>query len=213
MARKKRTKKVAGNPDIDKKARKKRQQRAEEEAQATRGRKSARKGSKKVMRRSGVSPTIHCMLAPADTETLLLPTGIMAEVMDYQDPSPLDDSPPWLLGQMEWENRQIPVFSFSALINASDIEKISSKSKILIIKSLADSARVPYLGILLSDLPRMLNVKETDMTQTGDDKKSLGVFSRITIEDQEAIVPDLDRLTHLVTHAAYGALPITQLDD
>jgi hypothetical protein len=51
------------------------------------------------------------------------------------------------------------------------------------------------------------------MTQTGDDKKSLGVFSRITIEDQEAIVPDLDRLTHLVTHAAYGALPITQLDD
>jgi hypothetical protein len=47
---------------------------------------------------------------------------------------------------------------------------------------------------------------------TGDEKKSLGVYRRVTIEEKEAIVPDLDRLTHLVTHATLGALPITQLD-
>jgi len=214
MGRKKRSKKVAMKPELDRREKKRQKRRAEEEAaSAGRNRNAARKGSKKVMRKAGKSPVIHCMLAPAETETLLLPTGVMTEVVDFQNPSHLDDSPPWLLGQMEWEDRQIPVFSFSALINARDIEKISNKSKILIIKSLADSARVPYLGILLSDLPRMLNVKESDLIQTGDDKKSLGVFSRITIEDQPAIVPDLDRLTHLVTHAAYGALPITQLDD
>ena len=33
------------------------------------------------------------------------------------------------------------------------------------------------------------------------------------LEGEDAIVPDLDRLTHLVTHAAFGAVPITQLDD
>ena len=65
---------------------------------------------------------------------------------------------------------------------------------------------------MLSDLPRMLNVKESDLVQTGDEKKSLGVFSRISLDDNAAIVPDLDRLTHLVTHATYGALPITQID-
>ena len=212
MGREKRKKKVAQKPVVQKKPKAS----VPKNAAATpsgRTRKSARVGSKKIMRKAGKSPVIHCMLAPAEKETLLLPTGIMAEVIDFQNPSPLDASPPWLLGQIEWENRQVPVFSFSALINASEIGEISTKSKILIIKSLADSARVPYLGILLSELPRMLNVMEKDMIQTGDDKKSLGVFSRITLEDQPAIVPDLDRLTHLVTHAAYGALPITQLDD
>jgi chemosensory pili system protein ChpC len=208
MGRKKRRKKTANQTVVRKKPTKK-----AEDTPVGRSRNSSRIGSKKVMRKAGKSPVIHCMLAPADTETLLLPTGVMAEVADFQNPSPLDDSPPWLLGQIEWENRQVPVFSFSALINGSDVGKVPSKSKILIIKSLADSARVPYLGILLSDLPRMLIVKESDLVQTGDDKKSLGVFSRITLDEQSAIVPDLDRLTHLVTHAAYGALPITQLDD
>jgi len=212
MGRKKRKKKVAQKPMVQKKPKANVPKNAAA-APSGRTRNSARVGSKKIMRKAGKSPVIHCMLAPAEKETLLLPTGVMAEVIDFQNPSPLDDSPPWLLGQIEWENRQVPVFSFSALINAGEIGKIPTKSKILIIKSLADSARVPYLGILLSDLPRMLNVMEKDMIQTGDDKKSLGVFSRITLEDQPAIVPDLDRLTHLVTHAAYGALPITQLDD
>jgi chemosensory pili system protein ChpC len=175
--------------------------------------KMRKKGSKKVLRKAGRSPVIHCMLAPADLESLLLPTGVMAEVIDYQSPSPMEGAPPWLLGQIEWEKRQVPVFSFSALINASDVGDISENAKILIIKSLADSARVPFLGILISDLPRMLNVEEHDLVQTGDEKKSLGVFSRITLDKQPAIVPDLDRLTHLVTHATFGALPITQLDD
>jgi chemosensory pili system protein ChpC len=172
----------------------------------------AKKAGKKVLRKAGHSPEIHCMLAPTEQETLLLPTSVIAEIIDFQSPSPMEAAPPWLLGQIEWNNRQVPVFSFSALINAVDAEETDAQSKILIIKSLAESARVPYLGILISDLPRMLNLTDSDIVQTGDEQKSLGVFSRIKLEDQAAIVPDLDRLTHLVTHATYGALPITQID-
>ena len=171
-----------------------------------------RKVKKKVLRRAGDSPVIHCMLAPTRRDFLLLPTGVMAEVIDFRQPTPMDAAPPWLLGQIEWNQRQVPVFSFSSLINAEDVGDIPAKSKVLIIKSLGDTARVPYLGILLSELPRLLNVKESDMVETGDEKKSLGVYSRIKLDDQPAIVPDLDRLTHLVNHAAFGALPITQLN-
>lgn len=174
---------------------------------------SGRKAKKKVMRKTGKSPVVHCMLAPTEEDILLLPTSVMAEVVDFQQPSPMDEAPPWLLGQIEWEKRQVPVFSFFALINGSDVGAISPRSRIMIIKSLSGSNRVPYLGILLSDLPRMTNVEEPDLEQTGDDKKSLGVFSRIRLEEEDAIIPDLGRLTHLVTHATYGALPITQLDD
>lgn len=174
-----------------------------------RGRK---KKAKKVLRKAGKRPELHCMLIPSDPETLLLPTSVMAEVLDFQQPVPMESAPPWLLGQVEWENRQVPVFSFSALINASEICTVARRSKIMILKSLSDSARVPFLGILLDDLPKPVSVKEGDLQETGDDKKSLGVFSRITLGDTEAIVPDLDRLTHLVTHATFGALPITQLE-
>ncbi len=178
-----------------------------------RNRISGKKTARKVLRKTGKSPVIHCMLAPTEEDKLLLPTSVLAEVVDYQQPSPMVEAPPWLIGQIEWEKRQVPVFSFYALINGGDPGEISSRSRIMIIKSLSKSGRVPYLGVLLSDLPRMTNVEETDLEQTGDKSKALGVFSRIKLEDQHAIVPDLDRLTHLITHATYGALPITQLDD
>ena len=169
-------------------------------------------GKKKVMRRSGKALEVHCMLVPTNQETLLLPTSTMAEVIDYSTPEPMAEAPPWLLGQVEWENRQVPVFSFSALINGTDAGEVPSKSKIMILKSLSNSARVPYLGLLFGGLPRPVSIKEDKLVETGDEKKSLGVYSRVTVEDSEAIIPDLDRLTHLVTHATYGALPITQLD-
>ena len=173
------------------------------------GRKRA--GRKKTMRKSGKSPEIHCMLIPANPETLLLPTSTMAEVIDLQAIEPLEASPPWLLGQVEWENRQVPVFSFSALINGSDRLEIDSKSKIMILKSLSDSARVPYLGLMLGDLPRPVTIRQETLVETGDEKKSLGVYCHVMVDESEAIIPDIDRLTHLVTHAAYGALPITSL--
>jgi len=175
--------------------------------------KSRKKSKKKVLRKSGKSVEIHCMLVPTDPEYLLLLTSVMAEVVDYGEPEPVEATPPWLLGQIEWESRQVPVFSFSSLINGTDSEKVLPKSKIMILKSLSDSARVPYLGVLLGDLPRPVAIREDDLVETGDEKKSLGVFSRVKFEDDEAIIPDLDRLTHLVTHATFGALPITQLDE
>jgi chemosensory pili system protein ChpC len=171
-----------------------------------------KKTTKRILRTTGKSPELHCMMVPTDGETLLLPTSVMEEVIDFQQPLPMESAPPWLLGHIEWETRQVPVFSFSALINGVDVDAIAPRSKIMILKSLADSGRVTYLGLLLGDLPRRVNIKPEHLKATGDDKKSLGVYSRVSIEDEDAIVPDLDRLTHLVTHAAFGALPITRLD-
>jgi chemosensory pili system protein ChpC len=172
------------------------------------------KAPKRVLRTSGRSPELHCMKVPTDRETLLLPTSAMAEVVDFRKPLAMEFAPPWLLGYIDWENRQVPVFSFSALINGSAVGEIPPRAKIMILKSLSDSGRVPYLGVLLRDLPHPVTVEAEDLVETGDEKKSLGVFSRVHIgeDDGDVIIPDLDRLTHLVTHAVFGALPITKLD-
>lgn len=167
---------------------------------------------KKVLRKSGKPAVLHCMVIPADDETLLLPTSVMAEVMEFQSPAPIEAAPPWLLGQSEWEGRQVPVFNFSALINGTDPAEPDARSHVMVLKSLSESSRMPYIGLLMNDLPKPIQIKEPDLNKIGDDKKSLGVFSRVSFEEGEAIIPDLDRLSHLVRHAVFGALPITQLD-
>jgi chemosensory pili system protein ChpC len=179
-------------------------------AKSTYGKKNA--GRKRVLRRSGVPPEIHCMVIPAQDATLLWPTSVMAEVMDYSEPQPIEESPPWLFGQVEWEGRQVPLFDFSALINGTVPAAPSARARIMVLKSLSDSNRMPYIGLVMTGLPRPATLKESALKQTGDEKKSLGVFSHVRLDGEDAIIPDMDRLSHLVRHATFGALPITQLD-
>jgi len=51
---------------------------------------SGRKTIRKVLRKAGKSPIIHCMLAPTEEDVLLLPTSVLAEVVDFQQPSPMN---------------------------------------------------------------------------------------------------------------------------
>lgn len=159
---------------------------------------------------SPAMPELHCTLAPMETDSLLLPTNVIAEVVDYIRPAPVSGAPEWFLGQIEWGNRQVPVFSFAALINASPPAQANGKTRIMIVKSLSDSARMPYLGIVINDIPRLATVQMDQLEHTSDERKSLGVFCHVTVQDQPAVIPDLDRLGHLVTHAAFGILPITR---
>ena len=158
-------------------------------------------------------PKVHCALAPMPAEALLLPTNVIAEVIDYVAPEPMSSTPQWLLGQVEWDKRQIPVLSYAALISGQAPDEISGKNRIMVVKSLSDSARIPYLGILISDIPSLVSVQMEEIIHTGDENKSLGVFCHVKVQDQAAVIPDLDRLTHLVTHAAFGILPITQVQN
>ena len=168
--------------------------------------------SKTVNGTAGKMPTVHCMLAPLETDCLLLPTNVIAEVVEYKEPEPITATPEWFLGQIDWNNRQIPVFSYASLIKGTEPAAIDSRHRIMVVKSLSESTRVPYLGFLITDIPKLLNVLPDQLTNTGDENKSLGVFCHVMIEEQRAVIPDLERLTHLVTHVAYGALPITQVD-
>jgi chemosensory pili system protein ChpC len=161
----------------------------------------------------GKMPSVHCMLAPLEDAALLLPTQVVAEVVEYQQPDPISATPDWFLGQIEWENRQIPVFNYSALIQGNAPAEIRNRNRIMVVKSLTESTRVAYLGFLVSDIPKLVTVLPDQLTNTGDENKSLGVFCHVMVDGQYAVIPDLERLTHLVTHVAYGALPITQVNN
>ena len=156
---------------------------------------------------------VHCTLAPMEDEFLLLPTNVITEVIEYSPPLAVHAAPQWFLGHIDWQNRQVPVFSYAALISGNQPDEVTTKTHIMIVKSLSDSARIPYLGIVISDIPRLVSVEMDEVLHTGDERKSLGVFCHIELDDQAAVIPDLDRLTHLVTHAAFGILPITQVQN
>src|SRR5699024_10021176 len=107
-----------------------------------------------------------------------------------------------------WHGWQVPVISFASLIEAAEEER-TDKARICILKTLVDTDRMPYMAILTQGHPRLVTVTADTLEEIDSERNPIAVAGRAQVEDSEAIIPDLDRLGHLVAHAAFGALPLT----
>ena len=55
----------------------------------------------------------------------------------------------------------------------------------------------------------MTTITEETITEVPMQSKPIAVAGQVIVDNTEAFIPDLDRLGHLVAHAAFGALPLT----
>ena len=85
-------------------------------------------------------------------------------------------------------------------------ESATGRSRIMVLKSLSNTARVPYIGVLVRQIPRLAKLAESDLEAAEQENPSPTVHSMVKVSGQDAVVPDLDRLAQLVGHAAYGTV-------
>lgn len=152
---------------------------------------------------------IRSVIIPLTDMEILVPNATVAEVANYVEPQEISDTPAWMLGMFLWRGWQVPLISFAVLAEAVR-EESTKNARVCITKSLIDNARMPYFAILAQSFPRLNTVTATDMVEVATDTNPIAVAGRVVLAEREIVVPDLDRLGHLVAHAAFGALPVTQ---
>lgn len=151
---------------------------------------------------------IRSVLVPITGGDLLLPNATMAEVIAFTEPEPVPEAVDWMLGTILWQGWQVPVISFGQLTERARSESTDNAS-LCITKTLINNERMPFIAILSQGKPRLTTVTEENFTEVATEGNPIGVSGRVEIDGRPAIIPDLDRLGHLVAHAAFGALPLT----
>ncbi|RFF28357.1 MULTISPECIES: chemotaxis protein CheW [unclassified Wenzhouxiangella] len=151
---------------------------------------------------------IRSVLVPVTGVELLLPNATVAEMVGFSEPDPIPEAVDWVLGTILWHGWQVPVISYSRLIEKSDGEDLDG-ARICILKTLIDTDRMPYMAIVTQGHPRLVTITEDNLEEIPTDSNPIAVAGWAEIDGQEAVIPDLDRLGHLVAHAAFGALPLT----
>jgi chemosensory pili system protein ChpC len=146
---------------------------------------------------------IRTLLAPLTHGHVLLPNSVVAEILDFKQPEPFKQGPVWLLGELVWHGWQVPVISYLRLINASANDQITKKSRILLIKTLGESTRLNFIGLLIQGLPTLKTVTAKKLIEKKGEDLPKVVFSNVTIDDLSAIIPELKHLTGIVEKAAY----------
>ena len=144
---------------------------------------------------------IRCLSAPIEGGLILLPGSVIAEVGTFEELRPYKTSPAWLLGSMNWNDWSVPVVSLSLLCGVAEGDEALSGTRVLIIKSLNESAMAPYLGILINGLPSMARVTASKLTEPKQHSGFPCVFGEVTMDEAQAIIPDLDKLSEEVEAA------------
>jgi chemosensory pili system protein ChpC len=148
---------------------------------------------------------IRSILAPLTGGHVLLPNSAVAEVLSFTAPEPIKQSPAWLLGELAWHGWQVPVICFEQLVNKKDRNSVTPRSRILVIKTLGESTQVNYIGLVIQGLPKLKTVTTANLVEVPSDDLPVTLFSRVSIGESQAVIPELGELTRAVEQAAYGA--------
>ncbi|GAB4194082.1 MAG: chemotaxis protein CheW [Wenzhouxiangellaceae bacterium] len=151
---------------------------------------------------------IRSVLIPASGGDLLLPNASVAEVVGLAEISPVPNAANWLVGTMLWHGWEIPLVNYGLLARTTESDA-GDANRVAIIKALSAPARMPYMGFLCRGFPRLVTVTAASLVAIPDRTNVIGVLGHAILQDREVILPDLDRTSQLVAHAAFGALPIT----
>ena len=137
---------------------------------------------------------------------LLLPNATIAEVLSFADPDPVANTPNWLLGRIRWRGWQLPLIAFSRLSGIAD-EKGGLGSKVIVLKALGGDAKTPYFALLTQGFPRLVTVSEDTVVADGgdDDLLPAGVQARVMLNEDNALLPDLERVEAMIGEALRAA--------
>ncbi|WP_101925161.1 MULTISPECIES: chemotaxis protein CheW [Luteimonas] len=137
---------------------------------------------------------------------LLLPNATISEVLSYSAPEPVADAPDWLLGRLRWRGWRLPLVAFSPL-SAQGTETAGLGSKIVVLKALGGDPRLPFFALLTHGFPRLVTIAADALLDTAGDENDdatalpFGVRARVRLNDEDALIPDIDAIEAAVRDA------------
>lgn len=132
---------------------------------------------------------------------LLLPNASVAEVITYSEPEAVENAPAWMLGRVRWRGWRLPLLSFSRLAGWSE-EEGQLGAKVAVLKALGGNPKLPFFAVLSQGFPRLVTVSRTVLAEAHDIKElPLGIHSRVVLNDDAAVIPDLLSVELLIDKA------------
>lgn len=148
-------------------------------------------------------PDIRGVLIQVEGAKLLLPNATIAEVLSFADPAPIDNAPEWLLGNIRWRGWELPLVAFSRLAGIAH-EEGSLGNRVIVLKALGGNPRMPFFAVLTQGFPRLVTVAAAALVTESSEASTLpaGVQAEVTLNDDRALLPDLEQLESMVAEYA-----------
>jgi chemosensory pili system protein ChpC len=133
------------------------------------------------------------LLIPLQNKQLLLPNVSLAEIVNYSELAEIKRSPEWVLGLLSWRKHNVPVVSFEVL-NNEPFSFSMGDGRIAVLNAINDSEKLPFLGVLIKDIPRLSRVAAEELATDLTAKPGMVEQLIVTVNGEKASIPDLENI-------------------
>jgi chemosensory pili system protein ChpC len=146
-----------------------------------------------------VAEEFYGLLVPLADERLIVPRSCVAEVVAWQEPTPMAGAPSWYIGTVGWSGRTVPVISFEGTLGRT-IPEPSGRTRIVVLHCLGSRLAAGAFGILTQGFPQLVrlnpDVVKPDPTRSFPDRSP--VLCGLRMVNEAPLVPDLEHLEMLI---------------
>ena len=145
---------------------------------------------------------VRGLMIPLQGMQLVLPDSVILQILTSGDIVSLEGAASWLLGNVTWQKRVIPVMSFEIAANHQYQEMY--QPRVLVLKSLNNIEKMPFYAITLAGIPSPVRVnKENIAVMENAVASSPVILSEVLVDGEPAAIPNMDALEELLI-SQYG---------
>jgi len=155
---------------------------------------------------SAAAEELYSLLVPLADDRLIIPRACVAEVVRYSKPDQEPGSQNWMLGNINWNGRELPVVAFEGTIG-KDIPAVTGRTRIVVFYGSSGQLKSGFFGILTQGFPQLVRVNrevlKLDSTEGWPD--GAPVLCRVKMINEYPLVPHLENLESMLANESLQA--------
>lgn len=155
---------------------------------------------------SAQADELYSLLVPLSGDRLIVPRACVAEVVRFSAPEQEEGAHAWMLGNVSWNGRNLPVVSFEGALG-NDVPVATGRTRIVVFYASTGELRTGYFGVLTQGFPQLVRVNKDVLKLEAKDgwPEEAPVLCRVRMINEFPLIPDLERLEAMLARESLQA--------
>jgi chemosensory pili system protein ChpC len=142
---------------------------------------------------------LYSLLVPLAEDRLIVPRACVVEVVRFSQPDTEAGAHSWMLGNVNWNGRELPVASFEGALG-KEIPVATGRTRIVVFYATSGQLKTGYFGVLTQGFPQLVRVNKDvlQLDATEGWPETAPVLCRVKMINEFPLVPDLERLENML---------------
>ncbi len=149
---------------------------------------------------------LYSLLVPLTEDRLIVPRACVAEVVRFSEPEKEEGAHFWMLGNVGWNGRQLPVVSFEGALGKA-VPKPTGRTRIVVFVATTGQLKTGFFGVLTQGFPQLVRVNRDVLKLDSSDSygDAAPVLCRVKMINEFPLIPDLERLEAMIVSESVQA--------